>query len=79
MSNIISTVGHVTAIDAIIANDDGSYQVPGYIWQKIYAAGEFWRIAAVDDTDSYFDEKDTLAEAIEFVLGSASDAELDAM
>ena len=79
MSNIISTVGHVTGIDAIIANDDGSYQVPGYTWQVIRPAGEFWRIAAVDDTDSYFDEKDTLAEAIEFVLGSASDAELDAM
>ena len=64
---------------------DGSVIVAGYTWQCAFPVevdGEvFWRVgleAEAYSPDMYFDELDSLEEAVEFIVDGQSDAEMDA-
>ncbi|ESA38477.1 hypothetical protein N836_31550 [Leptolyngbya sp. Heron Island J] len=75
-----------TTATATITRADESIIVHGYTWQCIWSVQDdddtFWRVGLADEPyseSSYFDEVDTLQEAIEFVTSSHSDAEMEEM
>ncbi|MEO1390265.1 MAG: hypothetical protein AAFV85_23275 [Cyanobacteria bacterium J06634_6] len=68
---------------ATTTNANGSVIVDGYTWQCAYPVlsedGQetFWRVSLADEAyreDSYFDELDSLDEAIAFITSGESDA-----
>lgn len=71
----------IATLPATATRNDGSVLVCGYTWQCAWSTGEFWQVGMADEAyseDSYFDELDTLDEAIEFICGGQSDADIEA-
>ncbi|MEM1241701.1 MAG: hypothetical protein AAGI45_17855 [Cyanobacteria bacterium P01_H01_bin.26] len=85
ISNVLGTDTPFTAMTtatrpATVTRADESVIVEGYTWQCAYpvqADGEtFWRVSLAGEAyvdSAYFDELDTLNEAIEFIMGGESD------